>query len=78
MHRLEIAKELRRMSANRFGLSRVDTVALASGEHALPAVAFELLMRAGACVLLGEHLGEHAIAQSKIGVAETTESEVLQ
>ena len=78
MHRLQIAEELRRVRAHRLGLSRVDAIALAGGQHALPAVALELLMRAGACVLLGQHLGENSIAQSKVGVAEASESEMLQ
>ena len=59
VHRLQIAEELRRMRAHRLCLPRIDAVALAGVQHALPSIALELLVRAGARILLGQHLGQN-------------------
>ena len=66
------------MLAHRLGLPGIDAVASAGFQHALPAVALKLLVGRGARVLLGQHLGQNAVAQPHIRVAEAGQREVLQ
>ena len=66
MHRLQIAEELQCMLAHGLGLLGVDAIAPAGGQHALPALPFELLMGRRLGILLGQHLGQNAIAQPQI------------
>ena len=63
MHRLQIAEELQRVLAYGIGLPGVDAIEFAGGQHALPALPLELLMRHCLGVLLGQHLGQNAVAQ---------------
>jgi hypothetical protein len=74
----EIAEELDGVGANGLGLFRIDAVTAGGGEHALPALMFELAVGLGAGVLLGQHLGQDAVAQAEGRVAEAGQGEALQ
>src|SRR5262249_8413925 len=78
MHRLQITKELCSMRAHRLRGARIYAVTVADGQHALPPIALELLVCAGSRVLFGQHLRQDTVAQSEVGVAEPTQSEMLQ
>src|SRR6185437_10733146 len=64
--------------AHRLRQPRVHPIALTSGQYALPSVALKLLMRTGARILFGEHLGEDPVPQSEFGVAKASQPKVLQ
>ena len=63
VQRLQFTIELHRVGAHRFGLPQIDPVAARRGQHARPALVLELAMDGGAGVLLGQHLGQDAVAQ---------------
>ena len=78
MHGVQVAEKLQGMLADGVSLPGVDAVAFAGGQHALPALPFKLLVGGGFAVLFRQHLGQDAIAQTKLGVDKPGQGKALQ
>ena len=66
------------MGAHQLGVPQIDPVTPRRGQHALPALVFELPVGCGAGIPLGQHLGQDAVAQAQWRVAEAGQSEAFQ
>jgi hypothetical protein len=78
VQRLQLAVKLHGVGAHRLGVPQIDPIAPRRGQHALPALVLELPVGGGAGILLGQHLGQNAVAQPQRRVAEAGQPEALQ